>query len=629
MKEPENPFTFRSSESIESRLTFLKLFGHTILDALPDDCLSRKVTIFRGSPGGGKTSLFRVFFPESLVEISRDQTICKELFHALCERGAIRDSAPALLGVYLRLHGYAASHDLDLSDEQNARYIFSLIGVRLIMKTLAGIMTLENLDSEQLHRITIQKPPDHCIAGISLPCNGRELYEWASKVEREIYGMINRFDVDGNLGPNNLGSSIADYIRVICYDNILLDGRPIAYKTLVLLDDLHELVEYPRKKFLDEVVAARLPTPIWIAERLEALKIEELNPDYGRESSAVHLEQYWEKGSSFEKFARLISERRTRHASLSFDIDLYRHLDKVADTDSKIFKKAVTRIKRRINAHIRGTHTYDNWIKKQQQSSYEHDDAISWRMLEIKIVRDVAQTKLDDTPLEIDQEDQNQGLKAAATFFVHREFEIPYFFDFSSITKLSTFNIEVFLKIAAGLFDEIKSQRIMDRNHVTLAATSQERIVKEMAQDYFDQIIKIDKSGGDMIAFLSAFQELADRETMKPNASYVPGITGIGIAQKHYDRMIDSYLSENDEKYDRLVEVLRSCIAHNYLSVKYDARQGKPGNKTVLLYLNRLLCAHFDLPLGKGGWRHKTPDELCTWLDPLAVAGKTGGEVPS
>lgn len=150
-----------------------------------------------------------------------------------------------------------------------------------------------------------------------------------------------------------------------------------------------------------------------------------------------------------------------------------------------------------------------------------------------------------------------------------------------------------------------------------------------MAQDYFDQIIKIDKSGGDMIAFLSAFQELADRETMKPNASYVPGITGIGIAQKHYDRMIDSYLSENDEKYDRLVEVLRSCIAHNYLSVRYDARQGKPGNKTVLLYLNRLLCAHFDLPLGKGGWRHKTPDELCTWLDPLAVAGKTGGEVPS
>lgn len=633
MKEPANPFTFRSSESIESRLTFLKLFGHTILDALPDDCFSRKVTIFQSSPGGGKTSLFRIFAPESLVEISRDRTTYRELFHALHAREVIGDTSPILLGVYLRLYDYAAIQDFDLSHEQNSRYLFSLIGIRLIMKALVGILALKGLNLEDLYRITVKKPQDHCIVGVSLPCDGHKLYAWASEMERSICGLINRFDAHDHHRPDTL-SSMTDYLHVICHNNILLDGQPVVSGVLVLLDDLHELTQLQREKFLKKIVAARPPTPIWIAERLEALKIDELPPSYGRESSVVPLEKYWAKGNAFERFTKLVSEKRTRHASLNFDIDLYQHLeDSVVTTDNnRIFQSAVTKIQKRIYAATCGTNTYDHWIEKQQQSNESgYDKMISWRMLEIKIAREKgnAQTKLMDVPLEVDQEDPDSGLKAAAIFFIHKEFRLPYFFSFPYIAKMATFNIEVFLKMAAALFDEMVSQRIKNRKHEILVAARQEQIIKEMAQSYFNQIARINQNGRDVVAFLSAFQQLAVDETMKPNAPYVPGVTGIGISQKQYDRMINSYLMKKDKRYDRLVEALRSCIIHNYLSIKYDSKQGKPGNKVVLFYLNRLLCAHFDLPLGKGGWRPKTPHELRKWLDPSPITVETGGNVGS
>jgi hypothetical protein len=36
----------------------------------------------------------------------------------------------------------------------------------------------------------------------------------------------------------------------------------------------------------------------------------------------------------------------------------------------------------------------------------------------------------------------------------------------------------------------------------------------------------------------------------------------------------------------------------------------------MVLYLNRLLCPHFGLPLGYGGFKEKKLKDLATWLDP-------------
>ena len=186
---------------------------------------------------------------------------------------------------------------------------------------------------------------------------------------------------------------------------------------------------------------------------------------------------------------------------------------------------------------------------------------------------------------------------------------------------MATFNVELFLKIAANLFDEIISMKIKDKNHDILDARRQEEIVKRLAKKYLDQIPRTNRNGRDIFKFLSAFEQFATKQTMQPNAPYLPGVTGIGISRKLYDCLINSETQQKNQHYARLSEILRSCISHNYLKVKYDAKQGKRGDEVVILYLNRLFCANFDLPLGKGGWRHKKLDELCEWMGLSALQG--------
>ena len=245
--------------------------------------------------------------------------------------------------------------------------------------------------------------------------------------------------------------------------------------------------------------------------------------------------------------------------------------------------------------------------------------------MEIKIAREEknAQTKLFDVPLETNPDESDSGLKSTADFFIHHEFKIPYFFGFSKISKLATYNVDQFLEIAAALFDEIISQRIKNKENDILDAERQEKIIQSIAKNHFERIPKTNKNGGDIAKFLSEFKQFAREQTLQSNAPYVPGVTGIGISRKSYERLLDPEIQKN-QNYNRLAEILRSCIAHNYLKAKYDAKQGKQRDGVTILYLNRIFCADFDLPLGKGGWRYKTLDDLCKWLDLPSKTTKKG-----
>ena len=62
----------------------------------------------------------------------------------------------------------------------------------------------------------------------------------------------------------------------------------------------------------------------------------------------------------------------------------------------------------------------------------------------------------------------------------------------------------------------------------------------------------------------------------------------------------------------QLAEVIGICLAYNILEAELDRSQGY--ERRMLLYLNRLLCCHFDLPLQYGGWRARKPYELALWM---------------
>ena len=74
-------------------------------------------------------------------------------------------------------------------------------------------------------------------------------------------------------------------------------------------------------------------------------------------------------------------------------------------------------------------------------------------------------------------------------------------------------------------------------------------------------------------------------------------------------------IDDTDEKptpFHRLRDVLTSLVAHNLLSPRLDRRS--KGRDCIVFYLNRLLCVHFDLPLGYGGWREKSLNDLNNWV---------------
>ena len=63
----------------------------------------------------------------------------------------------------------------------------------------------------------------------------------------------------------------------------------------------------------------------------------------------------------------------------------------------------------------------------------------------------------------------------------------------------------------------------------------------------------------------------------------------------------------------RLASALASAIAHNLLIP--DLHYRVKNNSWMVLNLNRLLCVHYDLPLGYGLFKERRLKTLCEWLD--------------
>ena len=115
MRNPRNPFRMRVSEKIASDTTFLRLFGSGVLDLIPEEDTLSQPQIFRSAPGGGKTSMLRVFTPSILVNLhaNRRSKEHKDLYAKLKGLGVVGDSGPKLLGVMLSCgKNYAALDDL-------------------------------------------------------------------------------------------------------------------------------------------------------------------------------------------------------------------------------------------------------------------------------------------------------------------------------------------------------------------------------------------------------------------------------------------------------------------------------------------------------------------------------------
>ena len=627
MRDPRNPFRMRASEHIASDTTFLRLFGPGVLDLIPAEEPFPRLFIFRSAPGGGKTSLLRAFTPSSIINLyaNRVHDEYKELYAKMKHLGAVDDRGPQLLGIMLSCaKNYATLDDLPWNPRYRKRLFFSLLNCRVLLSTMRSALQLRSLEyPNDLSRLSMKGDTDICRA-LGLPESGRgdEVFEWASNIEAEISKVLDSLDPQP---PDAIGHSDLSSLQLLRPAQVLIDDTPVASRLLVMLDDVHKLSPSQRLNLGKALSEMRDGAATWLAERLEALRSDELldigsRRDRDYSENAATLEMYWrEYPKRFQRTLSAIADKRVREAQQteidSFGTCVPNALETPDMTNS--LEEACVATRERVKASWSDKERFQYWlVAAEATDGTAYERGVAWQVLDILIARENRNRQLSfdlDLPLspeELKRRDDS-AVKAAAELFLADRFRLPYYFGFPKLVSLASSNIDLFLTIAGELFEEASSAAILGKS-CQLSVERQHEIVKRAARRWWDQdVLRGLPLQVEVRRFIEAIGRFGRRQTYQANAPYAPGVTGISITMAERDQLRNEKFLSSRPDMSRLSRTLGICLAHNLLEAVLDHSQGY--DRRMVLYLNRFLCCHFDLPLQYGGWRAKKPQELALW----------------
>ena len=625
MRRPRNPFRLRASEHIESDETFVRFFSPDILDMLNTDDIWQRPQIIRSAPGGGKTTLLRLFTPSSLSTIYslRNQEYTKDLFSRLADLDAIDESGPLVVGVFLGCgHSFATLDDLDLDESRKRRLFLSLLNARIILATLRGILELRQKDEISLSSIFLKSNNLIPESPRELEdATGTALFKWAQGIESTICEALDSFRPLSESRLPGIGSLEA--LKMLGTSSFFFEDGPVAIRFLVMLDDIHYLTKNQRKWLIEEVLSLRIPVSIWLAERFEALTVDQLlssGSPQGRDfDRVIAIEKYWVQDP--KKFEKMMSDLSNRRVFEAKDVEIGRFADCLQDTLdgdewNKTYESCIDIVAHRVKKKALIYSQFSTWICNCENASGSlRERLLGWRVLEILMERDLrkSQQTLDFIEYNISELEQrlSSGIRATAELFLSHEFNLPYYYGFPRLASLASSNIEQFLLLSGDIFEECISAVLL-RKSMQLTPVSQERIIRKSIKGIWQEIPQRVKFGTQVRQLLESIGMLAQWETEKPNAPYSPGVTGIAISMSDMERLKEELKKGSNPQMILLGEVLASCISQNLLEIRLD--QKCKGQNWMVMYLNRMLCVYFELPLQYGGWREKRLIDLQDWL---------------
>ncbi|MDB4901787.1 MAG: hypothetical protein JWQ63_1068 [Mucilaginibacter sp.] len=626
MSKLRNPFRLRASEKIESDNNFLKLYSPSVLEALMDKdkngTLWNNVLYIHSSPGAGKTSLLRVFEPNTLSTLLNNKSAneYKPIYAMLKKLGVIDDDGILVLGIPLVCtRNYEILEELNVSNAQKIRYFFSLLNARIVLATLKSLVNLAAYNrsfSDILETITYNYDNrDNYFRDINLPCTGKELYNWASNIEKKVYEAIDSFLPVSDIQP--IGHDELFTMSVLKPEYFSLNGVTLTGKFLFMLDDSHKLSFNQRQSLKKYVIEKRGTFSIWISERLEALEpIDNLRSFEERDYEELNLEKFWsDKPAKFEKILSSIADKRA--ANSSEDVNSFQDfLDD--ELEEEIYKSdflsSMAQTMEKVKNVSAYTPKFDKWIAYvENYTSSPFEKAVLFKKLEIIINRNIGRSQLSfEFPLAEQElfDKFKTEVEAASKLFLTKDSKIPYYFGFNDLAKLSSNNIEQFLSFSANLFEEMLSNKLSGFQ-INLQTGDQQRILYGVVENKWNELSKILPFSNQVIAFLDKLGEFCHKETFKPNAPYAPGVTGFAIKdeQSLFSKSGDWF---QDTAFEPFLNILSICISFNLLEAK-EVLQGEKGQRWNVYYLNRWLCLKFNLPFAYGGWRPKSADELSKW----------------
>ena len=627
-----NPFLERMSERTTSDMEFVRLFSPKILEKLADDAFEGAVHVFRSSPGAGKTTLLRAFAPPALRAFwnSRHRPELSESFKNLVNRGLLSDDhSPQLLGVYLSCaSGYA---DLPSSEGLQEGLFRALLDCRIVLRTLRSLAALLGFNGiEQLANVTLDHSAVPNLQGIPASANALELANWAEGHEQKVYAQMDSFGPVSDGLPTHLRFEGVIWLQTVQF---VLEGRPVADKRLLMVDDMHKLRRKQRTLLIDELTVMRPSIPVWLAERTVAMGAELLSQGAreGRDLRECNLDKMWSdtKGASqFQSYAQSILDRRMKNQEIvpagSFPQCLRDELvsGEVADK----LREGISRFRKEVERHQNNVR-YTQWLARAEQLTADQnlESLQELYVTRILLVRDESKRQLSLdlmlTEEELEDRDSSQ-VRNAAEIFMHEELGIPYYFGFDRLCVMASSNVEELLALAAALYVGLQTKQLLRKSEPSLSAVEQDKLLREAAARKRDFIPKSHTEGTRAQSLLDSIGAFCIDKTFEPNAPYAPGVTGVRLARRELEKLT-SPASALGSSGQTLQRVLTECVAENLLVQRESQATGSRDSGTVF-YLNRSLCAYYGLPLQMGGWRDVSVGELMKWMERrLTVSRKT------
>jgi len=632
VRDLRNPFRLQAAEHIESDTDFLKLFGPGVLDLLPDNAPFARPQFIRSAPGGGKTSLLKLFTPSVLQTLVALRTYpeYKELFQRLRQLGAIDEHSIRVIGVMLPCgRTFPALADLGLPSPRARRLLMALLDARIMLGALRSALSARRLRyPEDLARVRVEGPEDAAqLPGLAMPCDGLAARAWAEAIEQSICDVIDSLAAPEGTGPAGHDSLLM--LRVLDRPGLRVDGEPPGSRWLVLLDDVQKLTLDQRVTLRETLVEQRSRTTVWIAERLEALSQDELlasgalaGRDYG---DVINLEEAWRRTPKrFESAISTIAERRARMAADVATGDAVGSFAALIDgtLDSPERVERIVEALKMVSDRVRGVATQDpkyiEWVRAREEvDGSPREKLVAWRTLEILIERHrrKSQQSFDFALGREELEDRDDsGVKAAAELFLAKEFRFPYYFGPSRLASLGSFNVEQYLRLAGDLFEESLAWSLLfPRQSRSLSPERQQEILDGAYDARVKDLPRRAKNGRDVLNFLDAVGTFCRDVTYQPNAPYAPGVNGVAISMQERKTLLDADALKGNASYARFAQMLATAFAHNLLHAELD--KSVKNQRWMILYLNRLVCLKYTLPPHFGGFRERPLRDLVAWME--------------
>jgi hypothetical protein len=579
----------------------------------------------------------RLFTSENL-EYTRKRTSKNDPLHAqLIEIDALSSNASKKLGVLIDLdRDYRSLLDLPFDEDTTRRLFFRLLDVRILSGVLRAALSVNNLkwpdDLDKVEFLPQSKEGQvHAIIELIGGKTGVDVFAYSVSSERETLRLLNALlAADINRAPE--GHHEMHSLTILAETAILVGGIQQDVQPLIMFDDGHRLEPTQREDLLGELRKRKTSVARWYAERFEALSHQELLSDVGEEGrdvDLVNLDAIAKSGSpdskrfskkKYDNFLADIATRRATPVLMNYAQESRPFLDLLnidQDTqlpDSKL--KLLETLGDRVIGLAGGQRRYSEWISSARQLS-GHEAALKWRELEVLILRDQnRQQELFE--LELTSEDMDgrssSPLRESVSLAVTKEFKLPYYFGSGNVLKLGSHNTQQFLEVCGDLFAEMLVDVSLGRPP-QISSERQDRLLFAASERFWESIPRTIPNGRDVQAVVREIAAISVEESNKPTMPYPPGVTGTSLLMSDRARLLDEKFRVRTPGAERLFAALASAVAFNVLNAELD--YSVKSNQYMVLYLNRLLCPKFGLPLGFGGFRERKLSAMIGWVQKL------------